>query len=56
LDTLWISVCAFLVLGALGVFIEHLRVGKWLKNLLMWVIGGLMLLSVVIGVIAAFFS
>ncbi|HXD79719.1 MAG TPA: hypothetical protein VN616_18010 [Puia sp.] len=56
MDTLWISVCAFLVLGALGVFIEHLRVNKWIKNSLMWVIGGLMLVSMVIGLIAVFFS
>jgi hypothetical protein len=40
----------------MGVFVEHLRVGKWVKNAVMWVIGGLMLLSIVVGLVAFWFS
>jgi len=56
LDILWVSICSFLVLGALGVTVEHLRVGKWIKDKLLLVIGALMLISIISGLIAMFFS
>jgi hypothetical protein len=43
-------------LGALGVMVEHLRVRKWIKDKLLLVIGGLMLLSIITGLAAMFFS
>jgi hypothetical protein len=54
LDILWFSICAFLVLGALGVIIEHLRVRKWIKEKVLIVIGALLLLSIIAGLIAVF--
>jgi hypothetical protein len=55
LDILWFCICAFPVLGAIGVIIEHLRVRKWVKDRIILVIGGLMLLSILIGLAAWFF-
>jgi hypothetical protein len=43
-------------LGALGAMVEYLRVRKWIKDKLLLVIGGLMLLSIITGLIAMFFS
>jgi len=55
LDILWFCICAFPVLGAVGVIIEHLRVRKWVKERIIFVIGGLMLLSILLGLAAMWF-
>jgi hypothetical protein len=55
LDILWFCICAFLVCGALGVIIEHLRVRKWVKDKVLLVIGGLMLISLIVGLVAMWF-
>lgn len=56
MDILWISICAFLLLGAFGVMVEHLRVRKWLKDKILVVIGGLMLISLITGLVAMWFA
>jgi hypothetical protein len=42
-------------LGAIGVIIEHLRVRKWVKDKILLVIGGLMLISLIAGLVAMCF-
>jgi hypothetical protein len=55
LDLLWFCTVSFLVLGALGVVIEHLPLGNRVKNRVILLIGGLMLASFIGGVAAIWF-